>query len=79
MARAHQVTVGGYIRFAASQGAARAVRNELVDECGLKKADGEIEEVEIPTSKAELIPFLNNLLEEYEKTLGAIDTSGEEE
>lgn len=63
MARAYKVHGFGYTRFAASQGEARSVRMALAEEHGLKKNDIEVEETEVPTSKADLLPFLNELAE----------------
>lgn len=69
MARAYLVeATNGSKRYAKSVAHARELRDELLaaDE-GLRKKDVSIdEEVEIPTNKAELIDFLNELLAEYD-------------
>jgi len=61
MARAYKIHGFGFIRFAGSQSDATKTRMALADQHGLKKLDIEIEEVDIPTSKTELLPFLNAL------------------
>jgi len=61
MARAYKISGFGFTRFAGSQGDATKARMALSDEHGLKKLSIEIEEVDIPTSKTELLPFLNEL------------------
>lgn len=67
MARAYQVTVGGKRRFAANQTDARHLKYQLAEAAGGPKRAGDIEEVEVPTGKAELIPFLNELIEGVER------------
>jgi len=68
--RAYRVTAGaGYTpRFAGSQAEARAKREELMGVYDLKKSQISIEEEEVPTSKSELLPFINGLLSKYGKT-----------
>ena len=61
MARAYKVHGFGFVRFAGSQGEATKTRAALAEQYGLKKLSIEIEEVDVPTSKAELLPFLNEL------------------
>ena len=61
MARAYKIHGFGFVRFAGSQGEATKTRMALAEEHGLKKLGIEIEEVDVPTSKAELLPFLNEL------------------
>lgn len=61
MARAYKIHGFGFTRFAGSQGDATKARMALAEQRGLKKLGIEISEVDIPTSKTELLPFLNNL------------------
>ena len=49
-------------RFAGTQADARQTRDAIVNDTGLKKGEVDIEEVEIPTAKAELIEFINELV-----------------
>lgn len=50
-------------RFGGSMADARTWRNTIVNDYdGIKKSEVKIEEIEIPTSKAELLEFINNLL-----------------
>jgi len=53
-----------HTQFAGSMAEVRAVRDTYVEELGVKKKDVDVEEVDIPTSKTELLPFLNNLMKE---------------
>jgi hypothetical protein len=62
MARAYKVVGGGTARIAGSMTEARAARDEIVAAVGVKKKDVTITEVDIPTKKAELIPYLNGLI-----------------
>lgn len=69
MARAYKVeATNGSLRFAKSVAHARELRDELLaaDE-SLRKKDVSIdEEVDLPTNKADLIDFLNELLATYD-------------
>jgi hypothetical protein len=68
MARAYQVTSpGNGKRFGATQADSRAKRDELVEKFGVKKSTIEIEEVEIPVGKADLLEFINTLAAEADK------------
>lgn len=78
MARAYKITGGGYIRFAANQTDARSGKADLAEELGIKKWEVEFEEVEVPTGKADLIPFINSLIEEVEANFGEEKAGGEE-
>lgn len=51
-------------RYAGTQADARKVREELVEEFDVKKSSITIEEVEVPTAKAELLAFINGLCKE---------------
>ena len=48
-------------RYAGTQALAKATRDDLVANYSCKKSDVEIEEVEIPLSKTELLAFVNSL------------------
>ncbi len=50
------------VQYAGTQADARLVRDEFVDEYGIKKKDVSIEDAEIPTAKSELLEFINGLL-----------------
>ena len=49
-------------RFAGTSADARATRDQLVEQFGVKKKDVTIEDCEIPTAKAELLEFINTLV-----------------
>jgi hypothetical protein len=68
MARGYKISGGGRVRFAGAMAGAREQKNELVDNKGVRKKDVEIEEIEIPTAKSELVPFLNDLVKEVENS-----------
>lgn len=51
-----------HVVFAPSQGSAAAVRRDMMKEHGIKMAEVTIAEVDVPTSKAELIDYLNVLM-----------------
>lgn len=51
-------------RFGATQADARAKRDELMEKFSIKKSACTIEEVEIPTAKADLLEFINGHMEE---------------
>lgn len=52
---------GLHVRFAGSMGAAREVRQTIVNDYGVKKRDLEINEVDVPTNKDGLLRFLNTM------------------
>jgi hypothetical protein len=67
MARAYKVEAPGAIRYASSTTHARELRTELMESLGCNKKDISIdEEVDIPTSKTDLIPWLNDQLAEFD-------------
>lgn len=68
--RCYQVTGPGAKRYAATNADARAKRDELVEQLGCKKKDVEIEQVEVPTAKAELLEFINGLCAELDEESG---------
>ena len=51
-------------RYAGTQADARKVREELAAEYDVKKSSITIEEAEVPTSKGELLEFINKLCKE---------------
>ena len=53
---------GKPVGFAGSMADARQLRMQVAEKRGLEKSQIEIEESEIPTSKPELLAFVNNLL-----------------
>lgn len=48
-------------RYAGTQAQAKAARDALVLEYGVRKSDIETEEVDVPTSKEGLLAFINGL------------------
>lgn len=52
---------GSIVKFviASTQSDARSKRNELVSDLGIKKNDITIEEIDIPTSKNDMLDFIN--------------------
>ena len=68
--RCYQVTGPGAKRYAATNADARATRDELVEQLGCKKKDVEIEQVDVPTAKAELLEFINGLCAELDEKEG---------
>ena len=65
--RCYQVTGPGAKRYAATNADARTTRDELVEQLGCKKKDVEIEQVEVPTAKPELLEFINELCKELDE------------
>lgn len=59
--RCYLVTGPGAKRYAATNADARATRETLVEQLSCKKKDVDIEQVEVPTAKAELLEFTNEL------------------
>ena len=53
-------------RYAGTNAEARATRDQLVEQFGVKKKDVSIEEAEVPTAKADLLVFINELLTEQD-------------
>lgn len=68
--RCYLVKGSGAKRYAATQADSRAKREELVSLLGCKKKDVDITEVEVPTSKADLLEFINELCAESDKVAG---------
>jgi hypothetical protein len=65
--RCYLVTGPGAKRYAATNADARNKREELVEQLGCKKKDVEIAQVEVPTAKAELLDFINELCTELDE------------
>ena len=65
--QAHIVVHATCTRFAASEAEARQTRQMLVDTYGHKKKSISIEPIEIPTTKTELLEFLNHREAAHEK------------
>lgn len=53
-------------RYAGTNAQAREVRDQLVGQFGVKKKDVTIEDAEIPTAKADLLEFINELVAEQD-------------
>lgn len=68
--RCYLVTGPGAKRYAATNADARSTRDELVEQLGCKKKDVEIEQVDVPTAKAELLGFINELCTELDEESG---------
>lgn len=64
--RCYKIHGNGYIRFAGSQGDARAIRRSLADDSGKSKGSFSIDQVEIPTAKEGLLSFVNDLSEKLD-------------
>lgn len=62
--RCYLVTGPGAKRYASTNADARATRDQLVEQLGCKKKDVEIEQTDVPTAKAELLEFINDLCAE---------------
>lgn len=68
--RCYLVTGPGAKRYASTNADARATRDELVEQLGVKKKDVDIEQVDVPTAKAELLEFINGLCAELDEKAG---------
>lgn len=62
--RCYLVTGPGAKRYASTNADARATREVLVEQLSCKKKDVEIEQVDVPVAKAELLGFINGLCAE---------------
>ena len=62
-------------RYAGTQADARSTRDMIVEETGCKKTHVTISEAEIPTAKAELLDFINDLCVETDNGIECIDTN----
>lgn len=65
--RCYLVTGPGAKRYASTNADARATRDQLVEQLGVKKKDVDIEQVDVPTAKAELLEFINGLCAELDE------------
>lgn len=68
--RCYLVTGPGVKRYASTNADARATRDELVEQLGCRKKDVDIEQVDVPTAKAELLEFVNGLCAELDEKAG---------
>jgi hemoglobin-like flavoprotein len=68
--RCYLVKGPGAKRYAATNADARTKRDELVEQLGCKKKDVEIEQAEVPTAKADLLDFINELCTELDEESG---------
>jgi hypothetical protein len=64
--RCYCVKVPGCVRLAATGSEARAYRQAFVDERGVMKKKVDISQVDLKTSKPDLLAFLNVLLEQQD-------------
>ncbi len=64
--RCYLVKLNERKRYAATQAESRETRDRLLTEVGGKKGDATIEQTDMPLSKADLLEFINKLLEESE-------------
>ena len=64
--RCYLVTSPGVKRYAATNADARTKRDELMALLNRKKKDVEIEQVDVPTAKADLLEFINGLCAELD-------------
>lgn len=64
--RCYTVKANGATTYVATQGDCRRLKNDLIAS-GIPKKQIEVVEVEVPLAKAELIVYLNNLVEESSK------------
>lgn len=64
--RAYRIRVGGKTQFAGSQSESTTIRGELCEKYGERKHSGQIAEEDVPTNKADLLPFLNKLINDVQ-------------
>ena len=83
--RAYRVTVSGHQHFAGSQSDAKSARDQLLESAGINprskaaKEEATVEEVEIPTSKLELLDWINELVAEVTASANSSDEGEENE
>lgn len=68
--RCYLVQGSGRKRYAGTQADARSTRNTIVEETFCKRTEVTIEEVDVPTAKAELLDFINALCKETDHAQG---------
>jgi hypothetical protein len=56
-------TAGGLRKYAGTQAEVAATKRAWLEDGTLKRKEISVQEVEVPTAKAELIAFINGLLE----------------
>lgn len=59
--RCYKVTGPGRVRYAATNADARATRDEMVKNLGVKKPAVTFDQVEVPVQKDQLLVFINSL------------------
>ena len=65
--RCYLVTGPGAKRYAGTQADARATCEDLVAQLGCKREDVKIEQTDVPTTKEELLEFINGLCADLDK------------
>lgn len=60
-------------RLAPTNAAAREVREELMEQCNVKKKDVSIEDHDVPVAKPDLLAYLNDLLQKSDVNTDAAD------
>jgi hypothetical protein len=70
--RAYRIGAPGAFRFAGSQSDAAVHKHQLMAKYGIKRAQVTTEEIEVPTSKAELLEFLNKTIGSFDKKMGKV-------
>jgi hypothetical protein len=63
--RCYTVTTPDAVTYVATQGDCRRLKNDLIAS-GIPKKQIQVDEVEVPLAKAELISYLNKIVEEAE-------------
>lgn len=67
--RCYLVKGGGKMRYAATVAASVEARNKIIEDTGARKKDVEVEQTDIPMSKAELLVFINELCEKCDEVV----------
>lgn len=73
--RAYRVQLGAKVSFEPNQTEARTKRQELETATGTRRGAGTVEEVEIPTGKSDLLPWLNKTIDGILNKLGEGDNT----
>ena len=67
-------------RYSATNAMAREMREALMEEFGVRKKDVEIEQMEVPTVKEDLLDFLNTMLSLLDrKEVGSVTGTEQED
>jgi len=61
--RAYEITFRGKTRYAGTQSDAKAAKDKVLEDAGLgpRSKEATVEEIDIPTGKAELLSWINDL------------------